>query len=108
MARSHGYRLIVLLILPALSSACQSADQDRADRRRSLAQQTCEDGVRDQLSSSATAQFSKDNEHVFYDSTGGAGVTGVVLAGIRQRNFACVLNPASDSTWSLSAARLMN
>jgi hypothetical protein len=108
MARSQGYRLIVLLILPAMSAACRSADQDRADRRRALAQQTCEDGVRDQLSSRATAQFSKDNEHVFYDSTGGAGVTGVVSTGTQQRNFACILNPANDSTWSLSAARLVN
>ena len=108
MARSPRYLFIVLALLPVLASACHSADQDRAERRRTLAQQTCEDAVRDQLASRATAQFSSDSEHVYYDSTGGAGVTGVVSTTSGQRNFACVLKPATDSTWLLSAAQLLN
>ena len=108
MVQSHRYHPIVLLTIAVVFSACQSPDQDRADRRRALARQTCEDAVRDQLTSRATALFSSDNEHVFYDSTGGAGVTGVVAADARQRNFACIISSATDSTWSLTAARLMN
>ena len=108
MVQSHRYHPIVLVTLALVFSACQSPDQDRADRRRALAQQTCDDAVRDQLSSRATARFSSDDEHVFYDSTGGAGVTGVVSTDSRQRNFACILSSATDSTWTLTAARLMN
>ncbi|MEO6865919.1 MAG: hypothetical protein ABI229_10740 [Gemmatimonadaceae bacterium] len=107
--RSRAYPFLLGSILTVLTvAACHGADQDSADRRRSLAQQTCESGVRDQLASRATAQFPSDSEHVYYDSTGGAGVTGVVSTGTGQRNFACILKPASDSTWILSAAQLLN
>lgn len=108
MARSLGYLLLIGSMLPVLAAGCHSADQDRADRRRDLAKQTCEDGVRDQLPSRATAQFTGDNEHVYYDSAGGAAVTGAVSTPTGQRNFACIIKPATDSTWSLFAARLLN
>ena len=89
-------------------AACQSADSDRTARRRDAARQMCESAVLDQLPSRATATFSGDKEHVFYDSTGGAGVTGVVATASGPRDFACILKPATDSTWGLSASRLMN
>lgn len=94
--------------MTAAMYGCSTTDQDAADHRRLLAKQACEEGVRDQLASRATAQFVSDSEHVYYDSTGGAGVTGVVSTVAGQRNFACILNPASDSTWTVSAARLLN
>lgn len=108
MARSRWYVYILTLALPFTASACHTAEQDRADHRRLLAQQACEEAVRDQLSSRATAQFLADSEHVYYDSTGGAGVAGVVSTTVGQRNFTCILKPALDSSWSVSAARLLN
>jgi hypothetical protein len=100
--------VIVALSLGTLSSACHSSGQDATERRRALARQVCEEGVRGQLTSRATAQFLSDSEHVYYDSTGGAAVAGAVSTSTGQRSFACVLRPATDSTWTLSDARLLN
>jgi hypothetical protein len=91
-----------------LAMGCSTAEQDRVAQRRMRAQKTCEDAVSDQLASRSTAQFATDDEHVYYDSAGGAGVTGVVTTPRGQRNFACILKSDTDSTWSLSAARLLN
>jgi hypothetical protein len=108
MVRLRGYLLIAVAILPFLAWSCSGADQDRAGRRRALAEQTCEEAVRDQLASRATARFSSESEHVYFDSAGGAAVAGMVATATAQRNFACILKPASDSTWLLSAAKLLN
>jgi hypothetical protein len=108
VARSRGYLIILMLALPLVAAACSGADQDRTDARRALAQQTCESAVSDQLASRATAHFDSDSEHVYYDSTGGAAVAGVVTTASGQRNFACILKPATDSTWLLTDARLLN
>jgi hypothetical protein len=113
MARSRGYLLTIVLTVATSAVAtsavaCGPSGQDERDQRRILAQHTCEDAVRDQLSSRATAQFSTDAEHVYYDSLGGAGVTGTVSTASGQRNFACLLKPAADSSWALTAARLLN
>lgn len=105
---SCGYLLIVALTVAASAVACGPSGQDERDQRRILAQQTCEDAVRNQLASRATAQFSSDAEHVYYDSVGGAGVTGTVSTAAGERNFACLLKPAADSSWTLTAARLLN
>jgi hypothetical protein len=94
--------------MPALVLACQSSQQDQSDRRRTLAEKSCEDAVRGQLSSRATAQFFADSEHVYYDSAGGAAVSGTVSTVDAPRKFACLLKPATESTWVLSAARLLN
>lgn len=99
---------MVLLALSALLASCQSSGQDAGERRRARAILDCEDGVRGQLASRATAQFNPDSEHVFYDSLGGAAVTGVVQARPSPRKFACILTPATESTWVLTAARLLN
>jgi hypothetical protein len=107
MARQRWYLLLVVSTLPVLTIACNSA-QDRTDRRRARAEQACQDAVMRQLSSRATAQFAPDSEHVFYDSLGAAAVTGVVTTVARPRKFACILNPATDTTWTLSAARLLD
>ena len=37
-----------------------------------------------------------------------AGVTGTVSTASGERNFACLLKPAADSSWVLTAARLLN
>jgi len=108
MTRSCGYLFIVVLTVAVFGTACGPSGQDERDQRRMLAQHTCEDAVRDQLASRATAQFSTDAEHVYYDSLGGAGVTGTVSTAAGQRNFACLLKPAADSSWTLTAARLLN
>ncbi|HEY5086196.1 MAG TPA: hypothetical protein VII66_02445 [Gemmatimonadaceae bacterium] len=108
MPRSREYLFALVVTLPALAGACSTADQDRADRRRTLAAQACEGGVREQLSSGAAAQFSNDSVHVYYDSAGGAAVSGTVATPSGQRSFACVLSSASDSTWTVSEARLLN
>lgn len=108
MMRSSGYLFIVFLSTSALTAACGPSGQDERDHRRVLAQQACEDAVRDQLSSRATAKFSTDAEHVYYDSLGGAGVTGTVSTAAGERSFACLLKPAADSSWTLTAARLLN
>lgn len=100
--------LVMIIALPALVGGCQSSQQDTSDRRKALAESTCEEAVLSQLASRATARFSSDSEHVFYDSTGGAAVTGVVATVTSPRKFACILQPASESTWVLSAARLLN
>ena len=107
MARSRGYLFVISVALPVIGVACRTADQDRADRRRLLAEQTCEQAVSEQLASRATARFFSDSEHVYYDSIGGAAVAGVVATPTGQRSFACVLKPESDSTWLLSVARLL-
>lgn len=108
MTRSPGYLIILIVAVPLAIAACSGADQDRADARRGRAQQTCEDAVKDQLSSRATAHFVTDSEHVYYDSTGGAAVAGIVATASGQRNFACILKSATDSTWLLTEARLIN
>lgn len=108
MAQSHASLLVLVLALPSMAVACRSSQQDMSDRRRSLAERTCEEAVRGQLTSRATAQFNADNEHVYYDSTGGAAVAGVVATATSPRNFACILKPASESTWVLTEARLLN
>ena len=108
MARSRGYLFIVILTIAGSAVACGPSGQDQRDQRRALAQRTCEDAVRDQLASRATAKFSTDAEHVYYDSLGGAGVTGTVSTASGERNFACLLKPAADSSWILTAARLLN
>jgi len=107
MARLRGY-LFTVLIVAISAAACGPSGEDQRDRRRVLAEHTCEDAVRDQLSSRATAQFTTDAEHVYYDSLGGAGVTGTVSTPSGERNFACLLKPAADSSWTLTAARLLN
>jgi hypothetical protein len=108
MAWPRGYLLILVLALPPLASACNTADQDRTAARRVLAQKTCEDAILGQLSSRSTAQFTAGSEHVYYDSAGGAAVAGVVVTVKGERNFACILKPASDSDWTLTNARLLN
>ncbi len=108
MARSRGHIVIGTLTLTSWLCGCHSADQDRAERRRDAAKQACEAAVLDRLASRTTATFKRDDEHIFFDSTGGAGVTGVVAAGGGARDFACILKSDTDSTWTLTAARLMN
>lgn len=108
MAQNRGSVSVILLALSALLSSCQSSGQDASERRRVRAMSDCEDAVRSQLASRATAQFNPDSEHVFYDSLGGAAVTGVVRAVPSPRKFACLLTPATESTWVLTAARLLN
>lgn len=108
MARSRGYSLIAVLSLTAAGVACGTSGQDERDQRRALAEHACEEAVRDQLASRSTAKFSTDAEHVYYDSLGGAGVTGTVSTAGGQRNFACLLKPGADSGWTLTAARLLN
>ena len=108
MTRSRGYLIVLIVAVPLAVAACSSADQDRTDARRDRAKQACEDAVKDQLSSRATAHFVTDSEHVYYDSTGGAAVAGVVTTASGQRNFACILKSATDSTWLLTEARLIN
>jgi hypothetical protein len=92
MARSRGYLFIAGLTVSACVAACGPSGQDE----------------RDQLASRATAKFTTEAEHVYYDSLGGAGVTGTVATASGQRNFACLLKPAADSSWDLTAARLLN
>ena len=105
MAPSRAYPIILLL---TCAGACAGADQDRTAARRVLAQRNCENAVSDQLASRATAQFLDDSEHVYYDSVGGAAVAGIVATATGQHNFACILKPATDSTWLLTEARLLN
>jgi hypothetical protein len=108
MAWLRGYLLAVMPLLAGLALACHDSDQDRKAHRRDLARQMCEDAVRDRLASRATAQFAAGDEHVYYDSLGGAGVSGIVATAAGQRRFACLLTPASDTTWNLSAAQLLD
>lgn len=108
MARTAAYLLVSILAIPALVLACSSSQQDQSDRRRVLAEQNCEDAILGQLSSRATAQFDPDSEHVYYDSAGGAAVSGTVMAVGTPRKFACILKPATESTWVLSGARFLN
>ncbi len=108
VARSQKYVIILSVVLPVTAAACNGADQDHADARRARAQQACEEAVDDQLASRATAHFVSDSEHVYYDSTGGAAVAGVVATATGQRSFACILKSATDSTWVLTEARLVN
>lgn len=109
MSRSRGYLFTIIVVASAGSAfACGESGQDARDQRRARAQQTCEDAVRDQLASRATARFNTDGEHVYYDSLGGAGVTGTVATTSGPRNFACLLKPFTDSSWTLTAARLLN
>lgn len=104
----RGYTLAVTSLIVAAAWACGGSDQDRNAHRRDLARQMCENAVRDRLASRATAQFASRDEHVFFDSLGGAGVAGTVSTPAGQREFACLLTPAGDTTWNLSAARLLN
>jgi len=99
---------VILLALSALLTSCQSSGQDASDRRRARAVSDCEEAVRGQLASRATAQFNPDSEHVFYDSVGGAAVMGLVRVLPSPRKFACILTPATESTWVLTEARLLN
>jgi hypothetical protein len=92
----------------AVMIACQSSQLDRSHRRQANAKANCEEAIRGHLASRATAQFDADNEHVFYDSLGGAAVSGSVSASGTLRQFACILTPASETTWVLSQARLLN
>jgi len=108
MAQNRPSTSLVFLALSALLASCQSSGQDASARRRDRAVSDCEEAVRGQLASRATAQFNSDSEHVFYDSLGGAAVTGLVSAVPRPRKFACILTPATESTWVLTAARLLN
>jgi hypothetical protein len=108
MAWMRGYLLAVTALLAGLVLACGGSDQDRKAHRNDLARQMCEDAVRDRLASRATAQFAASDEHVYYDSVGGAGVAGIVTTAAGQRRFACLLKPASDTTWDLSAAQLLD
>ena len=108
MAQTRASCPVLILALSALTVACQSSQQDQSDRRHARALATCEEAVRGQLASRATAQFDPDSEHVYYDSAGGAAVSGVVQALPSPRKFACILTPATESTWVLSAARLLN
>jgi hypothetical protein len=111
MVRSRAYLLAITSILGILSGlvwACGGSDQDRGQRRRDLARRMCESAVLDHLTSRATAHFAPDDEHVYYDSVGGAAVSGIVATVSGQRNFACVLTPESDTTWTLAAARLLD
>ncbi|MDQ2890684.1 MAG: hypothetical protein M3R65_09090 [Gemmatimonadota bacterium] len=108
MARSYGYQFGCALMVTLGSTACHSADQDRTERRRAAARQVCEQGILDQLASRATAQFQSGEEHVYYDSTGGAAVAGTVVTTTGVRNFACIVKPATDSTWLLSGAKFMD
>ncbi|MEO8946357.1 MAG: hypothetical protein ABI338_07655 [Gemmatimonadaceae bacterium] len=107
MTLSRRY-LIVPLLAVLILAACGGADSDRTSARRDLAKSTCEDAVSNQLASRATARFSSESDHVYYDSVGGAAVAGIVATATGQRNFACILKPATDSTWLLSEARLLN
>lgn len=101
-----------MLILAAGGSAvllgCESSQADRLHRRQTLAKSACQEAVRGHLSSRATAQFDPDSEHVYYDSLGGAAVSGSVSTAQGLRTFACILTPASESTWVLTEARLLN
>lgn len=106
MTLSRRYTIVLLVAIPVLA-AC-GADSDRTSARRDLAKSTCEAAVSNQLATRATAHFSSDSEHVYYDSVGGAAVAGMVATATGQRNFACILKPATDSTWLLSEARLIN
>lgn len=108
MASLCRYRLAVTPLLAGLALACGGSDQERNAHRRDLARQICEDAVRNRLASRATAQFASSDEHVYYDSLGGAGVSGIVATAAGQRRFACLLTPASDTTWNLSAAQLLD
>ena len=99
---------LALALAAVLLAGCGGSDQGRAEQRRDRARQSCENAVRDQLASRATATFSTNDEPVYYDSTGGAAVTGLVATATGQRKFACVLKSASDSSWSVSAARMLN
>lgn len=99
---------VALALVAVLLAGCGDSDQGRAERRRDRARESCEDAVRDQLASRATATFSSDDEPVYYDSTGGAAVTGFAATATGQRKFACVLKSATDSSWSVSAARMLN
>jgi hypothetical protein len=97
-----------LAILPALLAACGPDGSEAIEKRRALARKTCEDAVLDQIATRATAHFPADGVHVYYDSVGGAAVSGIVTTTGGPRNFACILNPTADSGWSLSAAKLLN
>jgi len=108
MARLRGCTLAVTSLLVGAAWACGGSDQDRNAHRRDLARQMCEDAVRDRLASRATAQFASRDEHVYFDSVGGAGVAGTVATPSGERKFACLLTPAGDTAWNLSAARLLD
>lgn len=105
---SPGWRRLCIFGIACALISCNSADSDRTARRRDAARRACEGAILDQMGARATATFDADKEHVFYDSTGGAGVTGIVAAGTGTRNFACILKPATDTTWSITAAKLLN
>lgn len=97
-----------MAVTSALAAGCGPSEQDATARRRTAARQTCEAAVSNQLASGATATFNASSEHVYYDSLGGAAVSGVVASAAGNRNFACILKPLGDSGWTLSAARLLN
>lgn len=108
MTQNQPSLSVVLLALSAFLTSCQSSGQDASARRRVRAMADCEEAVRGQLAARATAHFDADSEHVFYDSLGGAAVMGVVHVLPSPRKFACLLTPASESTWVLTAARFLN
>ncbi|MEO7041380.1 MAG: hypothetical protein ABI035_03880 [Gemmatimonadaceae bacterium] len=108
MAQNQRSVSVIVLALSALLASCQSSGQDASERRRDRAVADCEEAVRGQLASRATAQFNPDSEHVFYDSLGGAAVMGFVRVLPSPRKFACLLTPASESTWVLTAARFLD
>ena len=108
MAQNQPSMSVILLALSALLASCQSSGQDASGRRRARAVSDCEEAVLGQLASRVTAHFDPDSEHVFYDSVGGAAVMGTVRVLPSPRKFACIMTPATESTWVLSAARLLN
>ncbi|MEO7216948.1 MAG: hypothetical protein ABI026_02025 [Gemmatimonadaceae bacterium] len=108
MTRTKFFALILAVGGSALVLGCQSSQSDRLHRRQLRAKASCEEAVRGHLSSRATAQFDPDSEHVYYDSLGGAAVSGNVSSAGALRQFACILTPASETTWVLTQARLLN
>lgn len=108
MTRTRSWMLILAVGGSAVLLGCESSQADLSHRRQALAKSECEEAVRGHLSSRATAQFDPDSAHVYYDSLGGAAVSGSVSTPQGVRKFACILTPASESTWVLTAARLLN
>ena len=108
MTRTKSCALILAFGGTTLVLGCQSSQMDRSHRRGALAKAGCEEAVRGHLPSRATSHFNPDSEHVYYDSLGGAAVSGSVSTAGTLRQFACILTPASESTWVLTEARLLN
>ena len=108
MRWTRSWMLIVAAGGSGFLLGCGSSQMDRSHRRQALAKASCEEAVRAQLASRATARFDPDSEHVYYDSLGGAAVSGNVATADALRKFACILTPASESTWVLTEARLLD